>query len=179
MIVKLCNCLTKTCRLPAQLSPGRLQRYWTSNPSESKRSNFKISFLFRRHIKKCPGTRSPILSHHNFLMGSLDDSCQSNICSAFPLSRGAPVDLYLTSAGKQCGGREGPRFPVSRRRTEKDQEEVVLWPLFTLVEACLFSPLFFSPLMCPAKKCFTREQEVKFFSSKWMAISHHLAPEGN
>lgn len=39
--------------------------------------------------------------------------------------------------------------------------------------------LFFFFLMCPAKKCFTREQEVKFFSSKWMAISHHLAPEGN
>lgn len=42
-------------------------------------------------------------------------------------------------------------------------------------------PLFpsFFPLMCLTKKCFTREQEVKFFSSKWMAISHHLAPEGN
>jgi len=34
-------------------------------------------------------------------MGSLDDSCQSSICSAFPLTRGAPVDLHLTSASKQ------------------------------------------------------------------------------
>lgn len=91
------------------------------SPSESDRIcyNFKISSLFGCIIKECPSTQSPILSHHKFLMGSLDDSCQSNICSAFPLSRGAPVDLYLTSTGKQCDGREGVWFPVSCRREEK------------------------------------------------------------
>lgn len=79
-------------------------------------SNFKNSF------QMCPSTRSPILLHHKFLMGSFKDSCQSNICYAFPLSRGAPVDLYLTFAHKQCGGREGLWFPVSGRRAEKTRK---------------------------------------------------------
>lgn len=60
----------------------------------------------------------------------------------------------------------------------KDEKAALLRPLFTLVESTPLQ-LFFFFLLCAAKKCFTREQEVKFFSSKWMAISHHLAPEGN
>lgn len=75
------------------------------------------SCLFGCQIKPSPGTGRAILSHHKFLMGSTDDSRQSNICSAFPLSRGAPVDLHLTSvAGErdhgflfQAGGQKRPR----------------------------------------------------------------------
>lgn len=113
------NCVTNSTMDKLQLCID--SRHETTGASE-KRYNFKISSLFQRQIKKCPGTKSPILSHHKFLMGSLDDSCQSNICSAFPLSRGAPVDLYLTFASQQYGGREGLWFPVSHRRTEETRK---------------------------------------------------------
>lgn len=138
----------KMCSIRAQTAAVILD----IRPLESKCSNFKISFLFRHQIKKCPSTRSPILSHHNFLMGSLDDSCQSNICSAFPLSRGAPVDLHLTSTGKQCGGREGLWFPVAGRRTEKTRKRQFYDHCLPWWRPASFLSFFF--LNVPGKKMF-------------------------
>lgn len=130
-------------------------------------------------IKKCAGTRSLILSHHNFLMGCLDDSCQSSICSPFPLSKRSTCwplrDLHPWARRRE---RVRNRFLLSRGHKKRRVRFMSAVYLGGDPPPCT-PPSFFFFLMCAAKKCFTREQGVKFFSSKWMAISHHLAPEGN